>query len=302
MPKRWCSAFAYRPSPVSETEIQALIHLIDDPDEGIYSQVRERIVSLGRPVVPMLERAWEVDDLGDLFRNRVEDILHSIHLDLTWKRLRSWRDGGADDLLEGAIAICHYRYSELDEKRVRSRLAALRQDIWLELNDNLTAFEKVRVFNHIFFQVHGFRGNKRNYHAPQNSYINEVLDSRKGNPLSLAILYQVLAQELELPLRGVNLPNHFVLAYMDEYGVGHSELGHGDILFYVNAFSQGDILGKHEIDEFLDKLGLPKEERFYQPCSNIDIIRRQLNNLLNSYEKLNDPDRMEDLRHLMTAL
>jgi regulator of sirC expression with transglutaminase-like and TPR domain len=289
-------------APVSETEIQALINLIDDPDEGIYLQVRERIVSIGGPVVPILEKAWEVDDLGDLFRNRIEDILHTIHLDLTWKRLRAWRDNGAEDLLEGALAVCHYRYSELDEARVRAKLAALRQDIWLELNDNLTAFEKVRVFNHIFFQVHGFKGNKRNYHAPQNSYINEVLDSKKGNPLSLAILYQVLAEELELPLRGVNLPNHFVLAYMDETGVGNSELGHGDILFYVNAFSQGDILGKHEIDEFLKKLNLPEKESFYQPCSNLDIIRRKLNNLLNSYEKLNDPDRIEDLRHLLTAL
>lgn len=287
---------------MSETEIQALINLIDDPDEGIYQQVRERIVSIGGPVVPVLERAWEVDDLGDLFRNRIEDILHTIHLDLTYDRLLRWRESGGEDLLEGALAVCRYRYSELDEMRVRARLSTLRQDIWLELNDNLTAFEKVRVFNHIFFQIHGFRGNKRNYHAPQNSYINEVLDTKKGNPLSLAIIYQVLAEELDLPLRGVNLPNHFVLAYMDETGVGHSELGHGDVLFYVNAFSQGDILGKNEIDEFLKKLDLPAQESFYQPCSNVDIIRRQLNNLLNSYEKLNDPDRVEDLKRLLEAL
>lgn len=286
---------------MSENEIQALINLIDDPDEGIYLQIKDRIISMGSPVVPILERAWEVDDLGDLFRNRIEDILHTIHLDITWKRLRNWRDAGAEDLLEGALAVCQYRYSELDETRVRARLNALRQDIWLELNDNLTAFEKVRVFNHIFFQVHGFKGNKRNYHAPQNSYINEVLETRKGNPLSLAVLYQVLAEELDMPLRGVNLPNHFILAYMDESGVGHT-LGHGDVLFYVNAFSQGDILGKHEIDEFLTKLELDPQESFYQPCGNIDIVRRQLNNLLNSYQKLNDPDRVEDLQHLLTAL
>ncbi|QQS72971.1 MAG: hypothetical protein IPP95_01705 [Flavobacteriales bacterium] len=103
-------------------------------------------------------------------------------------------------------------------------------------------------------------------------------------------------------MRGVNLPNHFVLAYMDETGVAASELGHGDVLFYVNAFSQGDILGKAEIDEFLGKLELPTRESFYQPCSNIDIVRRLLNNLLNSYEKLNDPDRVEDLQRLLSAL
>lgn len=287
---------------MSDTEIQALITLIDDPDEGIYDHVRDRILSLGQPVVSVLEHAWELDEQNDLFRNRVEDLLHTIHLDITYNRLLAWRKTGGEDLFEGAMAVCQYRYAELDEQRVRARLASVRQDIWLELNDNLTAFEKVRVFNHIFFQVHGFKGNKRNYHAPQNSYINEVLESKKGNPLSLALIYQLLAEELELPLRGVNLPNHFVLAYMDETGVAASEFGHGDVLFYVNAYSQGDILGKAEIDEFLGKLDLPLDESFYQPCTNLDIIRRLLNNLLNSYEKLNDPDRVEDLQRLISAL
>ncbi len=287
---------------MSDTEIQALITLIDDPDEGIYHHVRDRILSLGQPVVSVLEHAWERDEQNDLFRNRVEDLLHTIHLDITYNRLVAWRKTGGEDLFEGAMAVCQYRYAELDEQRVRARLAAVRQDIWLELNDNLTAFEKVRVFNHIFFQVHGFKGNKRNYHAPQNSYINEVLESKKGNPLSLAVIYQLLAEELDLPLRGVNLPNHFVLAYMDETGVAASEFGHGNVLFYVNAFSQGDILGKAEIDEFLGKLDLPLHEDFYQPCTNLDIIRRLLNNLLNSYEKLNDPDRVEDLQRLISAL
>jgi regulator of sirC expression with transglutaminase-like and TPR domain len=286
---------------MSENEIQALINLIDDPDEGIYNQVRDRIVSLGTPVVATLERAWELDDLGDLFRNRIEDILHTIHLDVTFRRLETWYAAGGEDLLEGALIVCRYRYPELDEYRVKSKLAALRQDIWLELNDQLTAFEKVRVFNHIFFQVHGYRGNKRNYHAPQNSYINEVLDSKQGNPLSLAIIYQVLAEELDLPLRGVNLPNHFVLAWQDAAPTDEPAAQPG-VLFYVNAFSQGDILGRNEILEFLKKLNLPAEDSFFIPCSNVEIVRRQLHNLLNSYQKLNDPDRVEDLQRLLSAV
>lgn len=188
---------------------------------------------------------------------------------------------------------------------MKARLASIRQDIWLELNDHLTAFEKVRVFNHIFFQVHGFKGNKRNYHAPQNSYINEVLDSRTGNPLSLAIIYQVLAEDLGLPLRGVNLPNHFVLAYLDEDSIGGADAGQSgeeNVLFYVNAFSQGDILGRNEINEFLEKLKIEPRPSFYAPCTNLEIIRRQLNNLANSYQKLGDEDRNTDLERLRDLL
>jgi regulator of sirC expression with transglutaminase-like and TPR domain len=290
---------------MSENEIRALITLIDDPDEGVYLQVRERIVSLGDDVVPVLEQAWEFSDLGDLFRDRIEDILHTIHLENVTERLKVWKAAGGDDLLEGAMIISRYRYPELDEMRVKAKLASIRQDIWLELNDHLTAFEKVRVFNHIFFQVHGFKGNKRNYHAPQNSYINEVLDSRTGNPLSLAIIYQVLAEDLGLPLRGVNLPNHFVLAYLDEDSIGgtdSAQIGEENVLFYVNAFSQGDILGRKEINEFLEKLKIEPRPMFYSPCTNIDIIRRQLNNLANSYQKLDDPFRADELLKLRDLL
>ncbi|MBK7618613.1 MAG: transglutaminase family protein [Flavobacteriales bacterium] len=290
---------------MSETEIRALITLIDDPDEGVYAEVRGRIVELGDHVVPVLERAWEFDDLGDLFRDRIEDILHTIHLAAVNDRLKAWKATGGEDLLEGALIISRYRYPDMDEQKVKARLASIRQDIWLELNDHLTAFEKVRVFNHIFFQIHGFKGNKRNYHAPQNSYINEVLDSRKGNPLSLAIIYQVLAEDLHLPLRGVNLPNHFVLAYLDEDSIGGADSGQEgeeNVLFYVNAFSQGDILGRNEINEFLDKLKVEHKPSFYTPCTNMDIIRRQLNNLANSYKKLDDPERCADPEKLRDLL
>nr|MDQ3102180.1 transglutaminase-like domain-containing protein [Bacteroidota bacterium] len=288
---------------MSENEIRALITLIDDPDEAVYLQVRDRIISLGDHVVPELEKAWEYDDLGDLFRNRIEDILQIIHIGAVSDRLKAWKETGGEDLLEGAMIVSRYRYPDLDEMRVKAKLASIRQDIWLELNDHLTAFEKIRVFNHIFFQVHGFKGNKRNYHAPQNSYINEVLDNKKGNPLSLAIIYQVLAEDLGLPLRGVNLPNHFVLAYLDETsrsGTSHSEKE--NVLFYVNAFSQGDILGRKEINEFLEKLKIEPRASFYEPCTNLEIIRRQLNNLANSYEKLGDPDRAAELGDLRDLL
>lgn len=290
---------------MSETEIRALITLIEDPDQDVYDQVRERIVSLGDHVVPILERAWEFEDHGDLFRDRIEDILETIHLSGVTERLIAWRDSGGEDLLTGALIISRYRYPDMDEHKVKARLASIRQDIWLELNDHLTAFEKVRVFNHIFFQIHGFKGNKRNYHAPQNSYINEVLDSRTGNPLSLAIIYQVLAEDLHIPLRGVNLPNHFVLAYLDEDSMGGADSGQQgeeNVLFYVNAFSQGDILGRNEINEFLEKLKIEPRPSFYSPCTNLDIIRRQLNNLANSYEKLGDSQRSGDLERLRDLL
>jgi len=193
----------------------------------------------------------------------------------------------------------------MDELEVRDNLSRIRQDIWLELNDELTALEKVKVFNHILFDVHGFRGNKKNYHAAQNSYINSVLETRKGNPLSLSIVYIVLAERLGVPIYGVNLPNHFILAYVDEYNImrfleqGAAPEGESaDVLFYINAFSKGSIVHKSEISTYLEQLKLTPGPEHYNPCTNRSIIGRLLNNLIYSYDRLGYPEKVEVLKTL----
>lgn len=286
-------------------EIDALLNLIDDPDEGIYSHVRERIVSYGEGIIPRLENLWELNSFGHIFQQRIEDIIHFIQFDSVHKGLERWAREGGDDLFEGALLVARYQYPDLDELEVRDNLNRVRQDIWLELNDELTALEKVKVFNHLLFDVHGFRGNKKNYHAAQNSYINSVLETRKGNPLSLSIVYIVLAESLGVPIYGVNLPNHFILAYVDEYNIMRfieqnidPEAEQADVLFYINAFSKGSIVHKTEIASYLEQLKVTAGPEHFNPCSNRAIIGRLLNNLVFSYDRLGYPEKVEELSKL----
>ena len=179
----------------------------------------------------------------------------------------------------------------------------------MELNDELTALEKVKVINHILFDVHGFRGNKKNYHAAQNNYISTVLESQKGNPLSLSILYIVLAQRLDIPIYGVNLPNHFVMAYVDEYNILkliENKMSGKDnqdkVLFYINAFSQGTIVHRNELTNYLQELELKDEEKYYQPCDNKSMVVRLLNNLIMSYDRLGYPEKVEEIKRLHAAV
>ena len=159
--------------------------------------------------------------------------------------------------------------------------------------------------NHIIFEIHGYSGNTANFHAPQNSYINNVLESKKGNPLSLSILYSVIAQSLGLPVYGVNLPEHFILAYKDTdpeiAALMRNDNNHG-VLFYINAFSKGSAFGKREIDTFLKQINMKPMEMFYTPCSNVDIITRMLRNLIGAYEKLGYPEKVKDLEELLEAI
>ncbi|WP_306643097.1 transglutaminase-like domain-containing protein [Sanyastnella coralliicola] len=288
---------------MSSSEISALITLIEDPDEIIFSQVRAELVARGEEIIPQLERYWEFNPFGELFQDRIEKLIHNIHYNSISTSLQTWSTAEMNDLLDGAILINKYQYPSFDEAEVRKNVSALRQDIWLELNDNLTAIEQVNVINHILYTVHGFQGNKTNYTAPQNSYIADVLASKKGNPLSLGILYQVIANSLEIPIYGVNLPNHFILAYMDENRMGLAPGGNDNgILFYINPFSGGTIIHKNEVDDFLMHLELPQEVRYYRPCQNADIIRRMVNNLVFAYGQQGNLNKVEELKQLQDLL
>lgn len=289
----------------NEKEISALIELIDDPDEDIYHQIKEKLLSFGEEVIPALENYWENNRFGLVFQTRVENIIHQIQFDSVRHHLTQWSQSHSRDLLKGVLILNRYQYPDLDEAKIKKKLHQLKQDVWLELNDNLTAFETVGVINQILFDVHGFSGNKKNYHAPQNSYLNNVLESGKGNPLSLSIIYLLVCEMLHIPVYGVNLPNHFVLCYMDKNNIMsllNKDDNHDGVLFYINAFSRGTIFNRKEIEQFLQELKITPQASYFEPCDNMAIIKRIITNLIFSYEKLGYPEKVEELKLLYNCL
>jgi regulator of sirC expression with transglutaminase-like and TPR domain len=282
------------------SSIQALVSLVDDPDDHIYQHVRGELIKCGTTAIPFLESTWETDLFGSKYHERIDKIIQDIQFEEIKKELKNWLDSNDKDLINGACIVAKYNFPDLEESEIRNTIQNIRRDIWLEMNDNQTSFEKVKIFNKIFFSIHLFEGEKEDYHSPTNSYINQVLENRKGNPLSLCLLYSVIAQSLDLPIYGVNLPNHFILAYMDVNGV-HSmnnlqnEYG---VLFYINTFAKGSIFDTQEIKGFLDNLNIPHQRQYFEPCSNTAIIRRMLTNLIASYEQSGKADKVNELNEL----
>lgn len=284
--------------------LQALIALMDDPDEGIFAHVRDRLLEYGPDAIRYLESSWEENDFGLLFQSRIETIIHEIQFEECKRQLKSWYESSSKELLRGAIIVAKYQYPGMDEKTVYDFIERLRRDCWLELNPNMTAFESVRIMNRVFFGNYGFSGNSKNYTSPLNSYINTVIETRKGNPLSLSLIYSIVAQQLELPVYGVNLPNHFILAYMDRHGVNQyiSNANEHGVLFYINTFSKGNLFQKEDIHQFLDGLHLPHDRSYYEPCSNSDIIRRMLTNLIASFQQVGNLEKVNELIELRGLL
>lgn len=283
---------------IDEKEVESLIKLLDDPDTEISKHVEERLLSYGNDVVSYLEDAWS-HSLDAILQERIENLVHKIQFSNVKRDLQLWYISGAFDLLQGMLIINKYQYPDLDEQKIINQLEDIKRDIWMQMLYEMSPVEKVKLINHVLYDIHGFSGNTINHQDPQNSYLSQVLESKKGNQILLAVIYSIIAQKLDIPVYGVNLPQHFILAYVEEDSeTGYSDPGNG-ILFYINAFNKGFLFGKKDVDSFLKQLNLKPASHFYEPCSNVEIVQRVIRNLISAYNKLSAPDKVAELEQLL---
>ncbi len=283
---------------INPTEVNSLIRLLDDPDGEIFEHVHQKLLSFGTEAIDYLESAWE-QAFDPIQQERIANLVHEIQFGIVKNDLKLWHQGGAFDLLQGTLIINRYQYPDLDEQKVINQIEAVKRDIWIQMVNEASPSEQVKLINHVFYSIYGFSGNTSNHLDPQNSYLSQVLDTKKGNQISLAIIYSIIAQKLDIPVYGVNLPQHFILAYVDDSRQSDFEAG---IVFYINAFNKGFIFGRRDVDMFLKQLNLKFDKHYYEPCSNTDIIKRVLRNLISAYENLGSIEKVEELNQLLEIL
>lgn len=288
---------------MEQKELNAILKLLEDPDDVVFKHIEKRLLSEGEIVIPHLENTWE-NSLDELVHQRAENIINKIQFDITLYNFKTWVGEKSDDLLKGSYLVSRIQYPSLDLQKLYLKIDKIKKSISLELRDNFTPLEQVRVLNQVIFQIYKFTGNNTDFYSPQNSFISDVLDTKKGNPISLAIVYLILARRLGLSIYGVNLPKNFILAYLSE-SANVSDLGSldedKDVLFYINPFNRGAVLGKKEIDYFLKQQKIKPDKSFYVPCDNNTIIQRLILNLVFSYQKLGYPDKISDLEKLLNV-
>ena len=283
---------------INQTEVKSLIRLLDDPDQEIYNHVHNKLLSYGSEAIEYLESAFE-QAFDPIQQERIANLVHEIQFGTLKTDLKLWHQSGSFDLLQGILVINRYQYPDLDEQKLINQIESIKRDIWIQMMNEASPVEQIKLINHVFYHLHGFSGNTTNHQDPQNSYLSQVLETKKGNQILLASIYSIIAQKLDIPVYGVNLPQHFILAYMDESQQSEME---GSVLFYINAFNKGFIFGRRDVDMFLKQLNLNFDKQFYEPCSNTDIVRRILRNLISSYEHLGSPDKVNELNELLNIL
>lgn len=299
-------------SDLNLNEIRSLIHLLDDPDPEVTKHVEQRFMSLGIDCIPILEEA--VHDVHDpLTHERLSRVIHLINFESLKNELTEWANSEEQDLLTGVWLISRFRYPLLSKQDIHQELDRIKLDVWIELRYDLSSIERIRILNNVFYERYHFRpASMEEYHEPGNSFINKVLETRKGNPISMSVVYQLVAQSLNIPVFGVNLPQHFILAYRDDTGlesmtafnkeVDLDVLGHGKVLFYINAFNKGTILTRANLEQFLKQIHFDVLEEYFEPCSNLEIAKRMLRNLMFAYHRKKHVAFLEDTREMLRLL
>lgn len=275
---------------MEEKELKALVSLLDDEDKQIVTHVEQKILSIGKDIIPFLESEWE-SNLNPSVQSRIEDLIHTLQYDLLKERLKNWYASPDQDLLTGMWIVATYQYPDIELEKLRQDLEQIYYETWLEFRPDLYPFDQIKVINSVLFGKLKFGANTKNFHSPGNSMINVVLETHKGNPISLCVIYLLVAQKLKLPVHGVNLPNLFILTYHDE---NHQ--------FYINAFNRGLIFSKQDIENYIHELHLVPQKSFFEPCSSIEIIRRTLRNLVMSFEKIGEHAKADEVKVLLVEI
>jgi regulator of sirC expression with transglutaminase-like and TPR domain len=177
-------------------------------------------------------------------------------------------------LFEAALSLGQDLDPALDLRLPQMELDKLAVKLQKRLPADASHVQKLRMLNHFFYQELGFCGNVNDYYHPDNSYLHRVITTRRGIPISLAMVYIELAHQIGLQIRGVSFPGHFLMKL---------SVQSGDII--LDPFN-GSSLSRDELEERLEPYIAPRANGaepplgFYlQPAAPRDILVRMLRNL-----------------------
>jgi len=282
-------------------EITALLHLIDDPDEDVYNTVSDRIISFGKDIIPNLESLWE-NTTNEEIQERIELLIHRLHFrDLT-DDFTEWAAGDAD-LLEGALLVARYHYPDLDATAVYQDMEKLRRNTWLELNNYLTPIEQINIVTSIYYNYFKQKGVEFAYNNPDDYLVNKTLESKKGNALSNGIIYIALCELLDLPVKAINIPRQFILAYVDPQHDLLNPKGHTSekINFYIDPLN-GQMYSHQDVEAYFKRISVPPVASYFRQLNNKRIIQYLLEELSKCFDNERNRYKMDELQLLANLL
>lgn len=185
------------------------------------------------------------------------------------------RDDSDAPLDLAALELSRIEFPSLDPQPFLDILDSYAAEIEARMRMEYDGVERLQILHEFFFREQGFSGNESDYYNPRNSCLNEVIASRQGIPISLAVVYLSIADRLEMPMSGVGLPGHFIVRY-DE----------SDFHTFVDVYNNGELLDEeqcYQLGRQMTGMDLTPAPGVLNPVSNRQILVRMLNNMRSIY-------------------
>jgi regulator of sirC expression with transglutaminase-like and TPR domain len=272
-------------------DIGAMVALLDDTDQEVVSIISGRIKKMGVAIIPELENVWAKNEPNPEVQTKIEYLLHELHFENLKDRLKDWASQPQPDLLTGLWLVATYRFPNLQLADLKKQIQSLYLDVYTRTLPDMHPLDLVKIIDWVIFENRKFEPNVKNFHSPANSLFNLVMEQKKSNPVGLACLYILIAEKLNVPIFGVNLPNLFVLIH-----------DHPQATFYINAFNKGQIFSKKDIDNYLIQMNLPPTANCYEACGSVDIVIRILNNLAFAFDKIKEFEKKMEIEEFIQLL
>jgi regulator of sirC expression with transglutaminase-like and TPR domain len=285
----------------TNNEISALLHLLDDPDEEVFEAVSTKIVDYGKPIIPNLEHLWETTP-DEPTQERIEVLIHRLHYRDLAEDFRQWNVSGHHDLTLGALLTCKFQYPEMATAPVMQEIEKVRRNIWLELNNYLTPLEQINIVTSILYSYYGLKGNETNYKEPNEFLLHKTLEAKRGNQVSNGILYLLLCEMLDIPVRAINLPKQFIVAYF-KYGYSDEQLLNPveKIEFFIDPTS-GQVFTHKDVDNYFKRISVPPIDHYFKPQKNKDVIKQLLEEFSKCFSGEKDIYKQAELMDLVKLL
>ena len=284
---------------ITQAELKSLVNLLDDPDNTVFRQVTARLRMVSNTIVPDLEK-YIIIEKNSLRKERLKRLIEEIHFNILVDDFTEWCRKDYFNMLELLVIVAHYKFPNLNFIEVKQTVHDIISQVKQETNTYSTPLQRIRTLNHVLFQIHKFSANFSDPMHPNNTFINIVLKEKKGSDIILGILYMYIADQLGMPVYGVNFPKNFLLAYID-IDIQDKTLG-ADVSFYINPFNHGIILTKADIDVFLKQNKISAKTEYYIPANQLTIAERLLKYLSISYKRKKQQVEVEDIKNIIQIL
>ena len=283
-------------------EISALFNLIDDPDEEVFGAVSNQIVAYGKRIIPNLEHLWETTP-DEEAQGRIELLIHQVHYTDLAEDFKQWSLAGHHDLTVGALLVSKFQYPDLSSASTLLEIEKLRRNIWLELNNYLTPLEQIRIVTGILYGYYGLKGTEMSYTEVNDFLIHKTIEAKRGNQICNGILYLILCELLDIPVKAIGVPKQFVLAY---FKPGYSSVDDEDeavnkIEFYIDPTS-GQVFTHKDLESYFKRISVPPTHAYFKPLSNKRIIQHLLEELSKCFEDEKVAYKQEELIKLAQLL